>query len=98
MLRYNRQIILRGFDFEGCEALKDARALVVGLAAGCAATQYSVGRWRQATDATRLLIPLPFPISSVKPAQRRHGRAASCRVRLRDALARINPAYYHYAR
>ncbi len=25
MLRYNRQIILRGFDFEGQEALKDAR-------------------------------------------------------------------------
>ncbi|ECB0739154.1 molybdopterin-synthase adenylyltransferase MoeB, partial [Salmonella enterica subsp. enterica serovar Typhimurium] len=31
MLRYNRQIILRGFDFEGQEALKDARVLVVGL-------------------------------------------------------------------
>lgn len=31
ILRYNRQIILRGFDFEGQEALKDARVLVVGL-------------------------------------------------------------------
>lgn len=31
MMRYNRQIILRGFDFEGQEALKDARVLVVGL-------------------------------------------------------------------
>lgn len=26
MLRYNRQIILRGFDFDGQEALKDSRA------------------------------------------------------------------------
>lgn len=32
MLRYNRQIILRGFDFDGQEALKDSRVLVVGLA------------------------------------------------------------------
>lgn len=31
MMRYNRQIILRGFDFEGQEALKEARVLVVGL-------------------------------------------------------------------
>lgn len=30
-MRYSRQIILRGFDFEGQEALKDARVLVVGL-------------------------------------------------------------------
>lgn len=31
MMRYNRQIILRGFDFEGQEALKEARVLVVGV-------------------------------------------------------------------
>ena len=44
MMRYNRQIILRGFDFEGQEALKDARVLVVGLGGlGCAATQYLAG-------------------------------------------------------
>ncbi|HHR4653403.1 TPA: ThiF family adenylyltransferase, partial [Salmonella enterica] len=44
MLRYNRQIILRGFDFEGQEALKEARVLVVGLGGlGCAATQYLAG-------------------------------------------------------
>ena len=41
MLRYNRQIILRGFDFDGQEALKDSRVLVVGLGGlGCAASQY----------------------------------------------------------
>ncbi|RAT64567.1 molybdopterin-synthase adenylyltransferase MoeB, partial [Lonsdalea populi] len=40
-LRYNRQIVLRGFDFDGQEALKDARVLVVGLGGlGCAAAQY----------------------------------------------------------
>lgn len=54
MLRYNRQIILRGFDFEGQEALKDARVLVVGLGGlGCAANAVSGWRWRRATDATR---------------------------------------------
>ncbi len=38
MLRYNRQIILRGFDFDGQEQLKASRVLVVGLVGsrGCA--------------------------------------------------------------
>lgn len=41
MLRYNRQIVLRGFDFDGQEALKGARVLVVGLGGlGCAAAAY----------------------------------------------------------
>ncbi|EMI5491925.1 molybdopterin-synthase adenylyltransferase MoeB [Providencia stuartii] len=41
MLRYNRQIILRGFDFDGQEKLKDSKVLVIGLGGlGCAATQY----------------------------------------------------------
>lgn len=40
-LRYNRQIVLRGFDFEGQETLKAARVLLVGLGGlGCAASQY----------------------------------------------------------
>lgn len=41
MLRYNRQIILRDFDFDGQEQLKASRVLVVGLGRlGCAAAQY----------------------------------------------------------
>lgn len=40
-LRYNRQIVLRGFDFDGQEKLKAGHALVVGLGGlGCAAAQY----------------------------------------------------------
>lgn len=41
ILRYNRQIVLRGFDFDRQEKLKASKALVVGLGGlGCAATQY----------------------------------------------------------
>ncbi|BBU98432.1 molybdopterin-synthase adenylyltransferase MoeB [Providencia hangzhouensis] len=41
MLRYNRQIILRGFDFDGQEKLKAGKVLVIGLGGlGCAAAQY----------------------------------------------------------
>lgn len=41
MLRYNRQIVLRGFDFEGQEALKSASVLIVGAGGlGCSASQY----------------------------------------------------------
>lgn len=44
MLRYNRQIILRGFDFDGQEKLKASRVLVVGLGGlGCAAAPYLAG-------------------------------------------------------
>ena len=40
-LRYNRQIILKAIDFEGQEALKDSKMLIVGLGGlGCAAAQY----------------------------------------------------------
>ncbi|MEX3239715.1 molybdopterin-synthase adenylyltransferase MoeB [Serratia quinivorans] len=40
-LRYNRQIILRGFDFDGQEKLKAARVLIVGLGGlGCAVAPY----------------------------------------------------------
>jgi len=40
-LRYNRQIVLKGFDFDGQEKLKASHALIVGLGGlGCAAAQY----------------------------------------------------------
>jgi len=40
-LRYNRQIVLRGFDFDGQEKLKASHVLIVGLGGlGCAAAQY----------------------------------------------------------
>ena len=41
MLRYNRQIILRQFDFDGQEALKKASVLILGAGGlGCASSQY----------------------------------------------------------
>ena len=41
MLRYNRQITLKSFDFEGQEALKQSKILIIGLGGlGCAASQY----------------------------------------------------------
>ncbi|OCJ20219.1 molybdopterin-synthase adenylyltransferase MoeB [Serratia sp. 14-2641] len=40
-LRYNRQIVLRGFDFDGQEKLLAAHVLIVGLGGlGCAAAPY----------------------------------------------------------
>lgn len=41
MLRYNRQIILKQFDFEGQEALKQSSIVVLGAGGlGCASAQY----------------------------------------------------------
>ncbi|PHM29964.1 molybdopterin-synthase adenylyltransferase MoeB [Xenorhabdus budapestensis] len=41
ILRYNRQIVLRHFDFDGQEKLKSSKVLIVGLGGlGCAAAQY----------------------------------------------------------
>ncbi|MDG3085211.1 molybdopterin-synthase adenylyltransferase MoeB [Vibrio hannami] len=41
MLRYNRQIILKEFDFEGQEALKQGSVLIIGAGGlGCASSQY----------------------------------------------------------
>ena len=40
-LRYNRQIVLRHFDFDGQEALKQAKVLIIGAGGlGCASSQY----------------------------------------------------------
>ncbi|MEG0098332.1 MAG: molybdopterin-synthase adenylyltransferase MoeB [Citrobacter sp.] len=91
MLRYNRQIILRGFDFEGQEALKEARVLVVGLGGlGCAATQYLAGA------GVGHLTLLDFDTVSVSNLQRQtlHSDATVGQPKVesaRDALTRINP-------
>ena len=91
MMRYNRQIILRGFDFEGQEALKEARVLVVGLGGlGCAATQYLAGA------GVGNLTLLDFDTVSVSNLQRQtlHSDATVGQPKVlsaRDALARINP-------
>lgn len=40
-LRYNRQIVLKNFDFDGQEALKQAKILIIGAGGlGCASSQY----------------------------------------------------------
>ena len=91
MMRYNRQIILRGFDFEGQEALKDARVLVVGLGGlGCAATQYLAGA------GVGQLTLLDFDTVSVSNLQRQtlYSDATVGQPKVdsaREALARINP-------
>ena len=91
MMRYNRQIILRGFDFEGQEALKDARVLAVGLGGlGCAATQYLAGA------GVGQLTLLDFDTVSVSNLQRQtlHSDATVGQPKVdsaREALARINP-------
>lgn len=91
MMRYNRQIILRGFDFEGQEALKEARVLVVGVGGlGCAATQYLAGA------GVGHLTLLDFDTVSVSNLQRQtlHSDATVGQPKVlsaRDALVRINP-------
>ena len=91
MMRYNRQIILRGFDFEGQEALKEARVLVVGVGGlGCAATPYLAGA------GVGHLTLLDFDTVSVSNLQRQtlHSDATVGQPKVlsaRDALARINP-------
>ena len=91
MMRYNRQIVLRGFDFEGQEALKAASVLVVGLGGlGCAAAQYLA-----AAGAGSMTL-LDFDTVSVSNLQRQtlHSDATLGQPKVdsaRDALARINP-------
>lgn len=91
MLRYNRQIILRNFDFDGQERLKGARVLVVGLGGlGCAAAQYL------AAAGVGALTLLDFDSVSLSNLQRQtlHSDAAIGLPKVdsaRGSLARINP-------
>ncbi len=91
MMRYNRQIVLRGFDFDGQEALKEANVLVVGLGGlGCAAAQYLA-----AAGVGRMTL-LDFDTVSLSNLQRQtlHSDATIGQPKVdsaREALARINP-------
>ena len=91
MMRYNRQIVLRGFDFDGQEALKAASVLVVGLGGlGCAAAQYL------AAAGVGKMTLLDFDTVSVSNLQRQtlHSDATLGQPKVdsaRAALTRINP-------
>ncbi|WP_205438455.1 molybdopterin-synthase adenylyltransferase MoeB [Edwardsiella tarda] len=90
-LRYNRQIVLRGFDFDGQERLKASHVLIVGLGGlGCAASQYL------AAAGVGQLTLLDFDTVALSNLQRqilhsdaRIGMAKVESARLR--LAEINP-------
>lgn len=91
MLRYNRQIVLRGFDFDGQEKLKASKVLVVGLGGlGCAAAQYL------AAAGVGHMTLLDFDTVSLSNLQRQtlHSDATIGQSKVasaRDALTRINP-------
>ncbi|MBS1205647.1 MAG: molybdopterin-synthase adenylyltransferase [Proteobacteria bacterium] len=91
MMRYNRQIILRGFDFDGQERLKAARVLVVGLGGlGCAAAQYLA-----AAGAGQMTL-LDFDTVALSNLQRQtlHSDADIGAAKVdsaRESLLRINP-------
>lgn len=91
ILRYNRQIILRDFDFDGQEALKASRVLVVGLGGlGCAAAQYL-----SAAGIGELTL-LDFDTVALSNLQRQtlHSDATLGQPKVdsaRAALTRINP-------
>lgn len=90
-LRYNRQIVLRNFDFDGQERLKSARALIVGLGGlGCAAAQYL------AAAGVGHLSLLDFDTVSLSNLQRQtlHHDADIGQPKVnsaRDSLSAINP-------
>ncbi|ALV92894.1 MULTISPECIES: molybdopterin-synthase adenylyltransferase MoeB [Pantoea] len=91
MLRYNRQIVLRGFDFEGQEKLKASRVLMVGLGGlGCAAAPYL------ASAGVGHLTLLDFDTVSLSNLQRQilHSDATVGQPKVasaRQQLAAINP-------
>ncbi len=90
-LRYNRQIVLKGFDFDAQEQLKASHALIVGLGGlGCAAAQYL------AAAGTGTLTLLDFDTVSLSNLQRQtlHTDARIGMPKVDSAaiaLAAINP-------
>ncbi|QHM70405.1 molybdopterin-synthase adenylyltransferase MoeB [Mixta intestinalis] len=90
-LRYNRQIVLRGFDFDGQERLKASSALVVGLGGlGCAASPWLV------SAGIGALTLLDFDTVSLSNLQRQilHSDAEIDAPKVESArrrLAQINP-------
>ncbi|MDU6411216.1 MAG: molybdopterin-synthase adenylyltransferase MoeB [Yersiniaceae bacterium] len=90
-LRYNRQIVLRGFDFDGQERLKASHALVIGLGGlGCAAAQYL------AAAGTGTLTLVDFDSVALSNLQRQtlHSDARIGMAKVdsaAQALAAINP-------
>ncbi|TCC04528.1 molybdopterin-synthase adenylyltransferase MoeB [Kosakonia quasisacchari] len=97
MMRYNRQIILRGFDFDGQERLKAARVLVVGLGGlGCAAAQYL------AAAGVGHMTLLDFDTVALSNLQRQtlHSDADIGVAKVdsaRESLLRINPNVHYTA-
>ncbi|KGT93686.1 molybdopterin-synthase adenylyltransferase MoeB [Enterobacter cancerogenus] len=91
MLRYNRQIVLRDFDFDGQEKLKASRVLIVGLGGlGCAAAPYL------ASAGVGHLTLLDFDTVSLSNLQRQilHSDATLGQPKVESArrqLAAINP-------
>ncbi|MDZ7321670.1 molybdopterin-synthase adenylyltransferase MoeB [Kosakonia sacchari] len=97
MMRYNRQIILRGFDFDGQERLKAARVMVVGLGGlGCAAAQYL------AAAGIGQMTLLDFDTVALSNLQRQtlHSDADIGAAKVdsaRESLLRINPNVHYTA-
>lgn len=90
-LRYNRQIVLRGFDFDGQEKLKASKALIVGLGGlGCAASP-----WLASAGVGHLTL-LDFDTVSLSNLQRqilhRDSQIGVAKVEsARQQLSAINP-------
>lgn len=91
-LRYNRQIVLRGFDFDRQEQLKASRVLIVGLGGlGCAAAPYL------ASAGTGQLSLLDFDTVSLSNLQRQilHRDASLGMAKVDSAAAELRARNPH---
>lgn len=92
ILRYNRQIVLRGFDFDKQEKLKASKVLLVGLGGlGCAAAPYLV------TGGIGELTLLDFDKVSLSNLQRQilHTTETIGSEKTASALRRLTPLNPH---